>query len=409
MRSSSRRRRRNKISKRSGPSPGLHIATEDDIRRGSITDVYFTRTREILSAHGIRKRVRVEVIAKTFPRDWEWAVFAGLEEAISLLLGKHIDVWALEEGSIFFTDEPVLVIEGDYLDFGIYETSLLGLVCQASGVATVSARYRRAAGNRTLVSFGARRMHPVIAPMVERYAYIGGCDGVAVVKSAEDLGIEPVGTMPHALVILMGDLGRALAAFHETIDPSIPRIALVDTFGDEKFEALRACEALGRDLQAVRLDTPGSRRGDFVRILEEVRWELDLRGYEKVKIIASGGIREEDMPRLNEHVDGYGVGTGISNAPVIDYALDIVEVEGIPIAKRGKKSGAKEIYRCRAHLHSLVLPRGKNPPERCPGRSSYRKALVKVIERGKLLVQLPEPGEIRARVLEGLGKLEFRL
>jgi nicotinate phosphoribosyltransferase len=405
MRSSNRPRSKHKAVTSSGPSPRLHVATEEDIRGGKVTDVYFTRSREILSAHDIRKKIRAEVIAKTFPRDWNWAVFAGLEEALSLLLGKPVDVWAIEEGSIFFRDEPIFIVEGDYLDFGIYETSLLGLVCQASGIATTSARYRRAVGRRTLVSFGARRMHPVIAPMIERYAYIGGCDGVAVVKSAEDLGIEPVGTMPHALVILMGDLGTALQAFHDTVDSSVPRIALVDTFGDEKFEALKACETLGRNLFAVRLDTPGSRRGDFAKILEEVRWELDLRGYEKVKIIVSGGIGEADILRLNEWVDGYGIGTGISNAPVIDYALDIVEVEGVPVAKRGKKSGAKEIYRCHDHLHSRVLPRGVKPPKNCPGRRPYRPVLVKMIERGRLMVNLPPPSEIRARVLEGLGKL----
>jgi len=72
------------------------------------------------------------------------------------------------------------------------------------------------------------------------------------------------------------------------------------------------------------------------RILEEVRWELDLRGFNHVKILASGGIDEYEILRLNPLVDGYGVGTSIANAPVLSFALDIMEIEGEPMAKRGK-------------------------------------------------------------------------
>src|ERR671939_1599478 len=116
-------------------------------------------------------------------------------------------------------------------------------------------------------------MHPAIAPMIERAAYVGGCDGVAVVKSAELLDIQPVGTMAHALVVILGE-ERAFRAFDRVIDPQIPRVALIDTFQDEKFGALAAAKILGERLSAVRLDTPGSRRGDFASILREVRWEL---------------------------------------------------------------------------------------------------------------------------------------
>src|SRR5205814_10516607 len=102
---------------------------------------------------------------------------------------------------------------------------------------------------------------------------------------------------------------------------------------DAKCGALRVPEALGDDLYAVRLDTPSSRRGDLYRIVEEVRWELALRGFGHVKILASGGIDEYEILRLNPVVDGYGVGTSIANAPVVSFALDIMEIEGRPMAK----------------------------------------------------------------------------
>ena len=101
---------------------------------------------------------------------------------------SEVVVRALPEGTIFRPFEPVLEVEGHYSAFAVLETPLLGVLCQASGVATAAARCRKAAGERPLLSFGARRMHPAISPMIERSAFIGGCDGVAVVKSAELLG-----------------------------------------------------------------------------------------------------------------------------------------------------------------------------------------------------------------------------
>src|SRR4029434_3889837 len=96
-------------------------------------------------------------------------------------------------------------------------------------------------------------------------------------------------TSPHALCLMVGDTVDALRAFHEVVEPKVRRVALIDTLQDEKFEALRVAEALGQDLYAVRLDTRSSRRGDLYRILEEVRWELDLRGFDHVRLVASGG------------------------------------------------------------------------------------------------------------------------
>ena len=98
-----------------------------------------------------------------------------------------------------------MTLVGNYLDFGVLETALLGLLCQATGIATAAARCRLAAGGRPVYSFGARRMHPTIAPMIERAAYVGGCDGVAAVKSGELLGVAPVGTMAHSLILILGE------------------------------------------------------------------------------------------------------------------------------------------------------------------------------------------------------------
>src|SRR6266403_2885988 len=331
---------------KSQPKRAFHVASEPEIKAGQVSDVYFARTVQILNARGIRKRVKAEVRLKSFPQaDWLFGVLAGIEEVAGLLEGLPVNVWAMDEGTLFGAHEPVLVIEGTYVEWAEYETALLGLLCQASGIATKAARCKRAAGDRQVISFGARRMHPSLAPMIERNAFIGGCDGVAVTKSAELIDADPMGTIPHSLVLMIGDTVEALKAFNDVIEPKVRRVALIYTLQDEKFEAIRVADALGKDLYAVRLDTPSSRRGDFYRILEEVRWELDLRGYNHVKILASGGVDEYEIMGLNPVADGYGVGTSIANAPVLNFALDIMEIEGRPMAKRGKWSGAKEVYR----------------------------------------------------------------
>jgi nicotinate phosphoribosyltransferase len=381
----------------------FHTASDAEIKSGEVSDVYFARTVEILNRRRDRKRVMAEIYLKSLPEDWRWGILAGIQEAAALLEGLPVDVRAMDEGAVFEPYQPVVVIEGTYVEWAQYETALLGLLCQASGIATKAARCKKAAGDRQVISFGARRMHPTLAPMIERNAFIGGCDGVAVTKSAELIEADPMGTIPHSLVLMVGDTVEALRAFHESVDPKVRRVALIDTLQDEKFEAIRVAEALGRDLYAVRLDTPSSRRGDFFRILEEVRWELDLRGHRHVKLIASGGIDEYEILKLNPVADAYGVGTSIANAPVLNFALDIMQIEGRAIAKRGKWSGAKDVFRCRGCRTAVVVPAGKPPAACACGAREWEPLLKPLITGGRVARDLPPPRTIRDFVLEQLA------
>src|SRR5574341_111681 len=376
-----------------------------DILNGKITDVYFERALAILKARGVDPVVKAEFIAKDLPQGWKWALLTGVEEALYLMKHLRIRVRAMKEGTVFYPYEPVMEIEGRYQDFCVFETAILGLLCQASGVATKAARVKKLAGERLVMSFGARRMHPILAPMIERNAFIGGCDGVAVVKSAELIGTTPVGTMPHALILCMGSTVEAIKAYDEVLPPEVKRVALIDTFQDEKFEVLNVARAMGDRLFAVRFDTPGSRRGNFYRILEESRWELDLRGFKHVKFFVSGGINEEDIPVLNPVVDGYGIGTSISNAPVVDFAMDIVEVEGKPLAKRGKWSGSKRVLACSRCSERKTVPNEASEHE-CSCGGAMNDLLVPALDYGSELMK-PEPAtRIREAVLQRVKELE---
>jgi nicotinate phosphoribosyltransferase len=300
-----------------------------------------------------------------------------------------------------------MVIEGEYGSFGHLETAILGLLCQASGIATAAAHIKVAADFKPIYSFGIRRMHPALAPMIDRAAYIGGADGVSGVSGAKLIGKEPVGTMPHALIIIIGDQREAWKKFDEIIDEKVPRIALIDTFYDEKIEAIMAIETLGGKLYGVRLDTPSSRRGAMAAIVREVRWELDVRGYKNVKIMVSGGLDEESVIELSKAgVDVFGVGTSISNARTIDFALDIVEVEGKPIAKRGKASGKKQVWRCQNCLTDVATLMSERV-EKCPvcGNTEMKPMLQQIIRNGEIIAEMKRPSEIREMVLNNLRKL----
>ncbi len=385
------------------------IASESDIKKGLVSDVYFSRISEVLKASGVNPFTKGEVRAGSLPKDWTFAVFAGLEEVLHLFEGFPVDIYALEEGEIFHSETPVFRIEGKYLSYAVYETALLGFLCQASGIATMASRCKKAAEGRPVYSFGARRMHPAIAPMIERNAFIGGCDGVAAIESAHLIKEEPVGTMSHSFILCFQNEKEAFKAFHKIMPSKIKRIALIDTFQDEKFGALTAAEAIGPDLYAVRLDTPSSRRGNFLKIIEEVRWELDLRGFNRVKIFISGGLSEKLISELNKHADAYGVGTAISNAPVVDFSFDLVEVDNKPFSKRGKTSGAKQVYRCLKCFRDYILPWGAKKPT-CECDSKELEPLLKLwMQKGKLVKELPSPRKIREKVLKNLNRLEIKL
>lgn len=324
--------------------------TEPDISRAldpERSDIYFTRALETLRAAGRDAVATMEIFSSRA------GVLCGMDEVHALLrrvLPAGTEAWSLLEGETMAAREVVLRISAPYSAYGLYETAILGILASESGWATAARAIVDAAAPVPVTMFGARHVHPDVSARMEYAAIIGGCVTSATPAGAHLAGRTASGTMPHALVLLMGDTVDAARAFDAAMDPGVPRIVLVDTFKDEAEETLRVADALGERLWGIRLDTPSERGRVTPDLVKEVRARLDLAGRRAVKIFVSGGL---DLARValfraqGAPVDGFGVGSAISGAPAIDFTGDLKQIDGRPVAKRGRIPGLSDNPRLR--------------------------------------------------------------
>jgi len=307
---------------------------------GETADIYFARTLEILQLEGLNPVAIMEFFASRA------GVLCGMEEVKALLarvLPKDdSEVWALADGDAIKPKEVVLRVTAPYQSYGLYETAIDGILAHCSGWATAARECVEAARGIPVVSFGARHVYPLVAGIMDYSAIVGGCAGCSSVAGAKLAGIEPAGTIPHALILVIGDTVKATLIFDKHMPDSIPRVSLVDTFKDEAEESVLVAEALGNKLDSVRLDTPSERGRVTPALVREVRARLDLAGFKKVKIFVSGGISVDRIRQFIESgapVDGFGVGSYITGAKPLDITADLHEIDGKPIAKRGRIPG----------------------------------------------------------------------
>jgi nicotinate phosphoribosyltransferase len=316
------------------------------IIHGDTADVYFHRTMEVLRLENMNPTVIMEFFAN------RPGIICGLEE-VKVLLHKvlpeeNTEVWTLEEGSTIDRKEVVLRIKARYVPLGLYETAICGILASSTGWATAAAEIVEAAGGSPekggipVVSFGARHVHPNVAAIADYAAVRGGCVSCSTNLGAKLAEVSATGTMPHALILIFGDTVRAMQSFDKHMPFEVARIALVDTFKDEAEESLLVARALREKLRGVRLDTASERGGVTPELVREIRARLDLEGFNHVNIWVSGGLNPERIARFREldsPVTGFGVGSYISGASPNDFTADIHEVDGKPIAKRGRIPG----------------------------------------------------------------------
>ncbi|MEN3015424.1 MAG: nicotinate phosphoribosyltransferase [bacterium] len=313
-------------------------ATHEEIDNALTTDIYFVRTSYLLEAAG---KVDSFVCAEIFANDQ--GVFAGLQEVLHLLRNKNVTIEALEEGEEFEYKEVVMRISGPYNQFGYLETPILGFLSSSSNWATAARLCKKAANGKKVICFGARFVHPACAPVMERAALIGGVDDVSCILGASLYSKEPRGTIPHAFIIILQDTLEAAKLFDQYIEPHVPRIILVDTFKDEAEESIRIAKffkEMGKKLDGIRLDTPKERGRVTPELVYEVKQRLKMEGFEDILIVVSGGLDPERISILEKAgADVFGVGSFIASYNKIQFTMDLKQVNGKNIAKRGRIPG----------------------------------------------------------------------
>jgi nicotinate phosphoribosyltransferase len=330
----------------------------EKMREGYYTDAYFNHTRETLLADERHPRVVMQVFQKRH------AYLGGMDEAIAILkLCSHdwdaLTVHALYDGDRISPWEPVLTIEGDFTLFAHLETVYLGTLARRTLITTNVVGVLEAANGKHIIFMPARHDHHRIQTGDGYAAYIAGQImgtpiGVTTDEQASWWGGKGVGTVPHALISAYGgNTVLAASKFADWAPPDLNITVLVDFENDSVRTSLEVARALGDRLWGVRLDTSEmlvdrslvSEMGDFrptgvnERLVWKVREALDENGFERVRIVASGGFDEEKIRTFEERgvpVDSYGVGSALIRGEN-DFTGDVVLTDGLPSAKVGRR------------------------------------------------------------------------
>ena len=323
------------------------VGPEFEIRRpvlvGDTADVFLQRTQTILRNESINPTVTMEFSPT------RGGVLCGILEVRNLLTRilpeTGIEVWALEEGEAVEAKEVALRVKAPYGSVGLYETAICGVLACSIGWATAARECVDAAGGSPVVALGARDVHPNVAANLDYASVVGGCVSCSTILGARLASVTPAGSMPHALTLIIGDTVAAMQSFDRHMPQEVPRVALVDTFKDEAEEALNVARELKEKLRGIRLDTPPERGGVTTDLVKEMRARLDLAGFKHVEIMVSGGFNPDRIRHYVEvdaPVNTFGVGSYIAGAVPIGIIADIHEIEGRPIAKRGRTPGVTD-------------------------------------------------------------------
>lgn len=255
------------------------------------------------------------------------------------------------EGELYFPQSPLMTVRGTFAECVILETVILSILNADSAVASAAARMVTAAEGRPLVEMGSRRTHEYSAVSAARAAYLAGFTATSNMEASQRYGVPSSGTAAHAWTLLHTDPDGTPdeeSAFRAQVEALGPETTLlVDTYDITK-GVETAVKVAGPQLGAVRIDS-----GDLGVLTRQVRQQLDELGATETKIVVSSDMDEFSIAALrSEPVDSFGVGTSVvsgSGAPTAGLVYKLVEVDGVPVAKRsrGKASigGAKAAVR----------------------------------------------------------------
>jgi len=394
-----------------------------------VTDLYELTMAQSYLEHGKAGKAVFSLFVRKLPERRNFLVACGLETLINALerykftdeelrylksLGifkdwfldylreldlGDLDFYVMEEGTVFFQNEPIVQVEGPLPKAQLIETLVINIIHFETVIASKAVRSYLSAKGKTLVDFGLRRAHSLMAGLLgARACYIAGFSGTSNLQAGMHYGIPVFGTMAHSYVMIFDEEEEAFRAFAKSFPDRV--FLLIDTY-DTVQGAQKALKLLkeGIKVLGVRIDS-----GDIPHLCREIRRLFDEEDFKDVKILVSGGVDEYDIAQwLSEGVpiDAFGVGTKVLtswDAPYLDIAYKLVEYEGKP---KFKESPGKKTFPYKRQVWRYYKD-GKFYYDRV---SKYEEGgLVK-----RLSFPLPSLKEIRERVFEQLNQLPEEL
>ena len=339
--------------KRPRLDPAIFHLPVDRMRDGYYSDKYFVRAKDVLRADGHDAHVVMQVFSKAH------AYLGGVDEAIAILKlcsesWEDLRVRALHDGDPIQPWETVMTVEGRYDAFAHLETLYLGVLARRTRVGTNTRLVVEAAAPKEVMFFPARHDHWLVQTGDGYAAHVAGAIGVSTDAQASWWGSKGVGTVPHAMIAAYhGDTVLATRKFAEHVNDEVRLITLVDFDNDCVGTSLAVARALGERLYGVRIDTSETvvdksiipQMGGFKptgvnpQLVRNVRAALDGAGFDRLKIIVSGGFTVDKIRSFEAAgvpADAYGVGSSLFSGRY-DFTADIVMVDGKPCAKVGRR------------------------------------------------------------------------
>ncbi|OBJ39383.1 nicotinate phosphoribosyltransferase [Mycolicibacterium mucogenicum] len=401
-----------------------------------LTDKYeLTMLAAALRDGTAHRRASFEVFARRLPFGRRYGVVAGTARFLSALADFRFDDAALAsldfldaetlrwladyefrgdidgypEGELYFPDSPVLSIHGTFAECVILETLVLSIFNHDTAIASAAARMVSASSGRPLIEMGSRRTHEQAAVAAARAAYIAGFFASSNLEAQRTYGVPARGTSAHAFTLVHTATSGPdeVAAFRAQVDAlGVGTTLLVDTY-DITQGVANAVAVAGPELGAVRIDS-----GDLGVMARQVRDQLDGLGATKTRIVVSGDLDEYSIAGLAAApVDVYGVGTSVvtgSGAPTASMVYKLVEVDGMPVAKRSshkESHGGRKAALRLAKDSGTIVEEVVHPADSAP--TDDGRVLTVPLVRSGSVVHDSSLDDARARVAAGLHSLPW--
>lgn len=400
-------------------------AIPNDRSTALLTDKYeLTMLQAALRDGSANRQVTCEVFGRRLPNERRYGVVAGTERVLRAVedfrfsanqlaemdfldektkeylrhyrFSGQIDGY--REGELYFPNSPILTVRGTFGECLILETVILSIMNADSAVASAASRMVTAADGRPIIEMGSRRTHEYAAVTSARAAYLAGFEATSNLEAGYRYGIPVSGTAAHSWTLAHTNpdgTPNEEAAFRSQIETlGVDTTLLVDTYDITK-GVVTAVKVGGPQLGGVRIDS-----GDLGAVTRRVRKQLDDLGNHNTNIVVSSDLDEFAIAGLRgDPVDVYGVGTSVatgSGAPTAGMVYKVVEVDGIPVAKRStsKQSvgGAKRALRTYRSsgvaVEEIVYPFDAPAPD--TGQLDTREMTIPLMRDGHIVDDLPD-------------------